>query len=245
MPPRFVYWTILIDGKPTAFRAREKAELLPTVAQLKRTNQDVVIKWFARAKLWDSPEAELAAQYAPVRPPEKRNRDWRPGGAHKDPRDRFKKKNRPERAWSEEERDRDQARRPKPSGPPQGDRRPWSKPSGPPRGDRKPWQNKPSGPAHNDRPWQTKPTGPRADRKPWNPKLSGPPRGDRRPWTPKPPSAGAPRGDRKPWQNKPSGPPRGDRKPWQGKPSGSARPPFRRDRPPFPKKKRDDDPDNS
>lgn len=188
MPPRFVYWTILIDGKPTAFRARDKEELLPTVAQLKRTNQDVIVKWFARGKLWDSPEAELAAQYAPVRPVEKRNRDWRPGGTHQDPRDRFKKKNRPERAWSEADRDRDQARRPKPAGQARPVRREggWtSKPAGPPQGDRRPWQSKrtgpprghrPSGPPRNDRPWQTKPTGPRADRKPWGPSASGPPR---------------------------------------------------------------------
>ena len=27
MPPRFAYWTILIDQKPTAFRAREQADL--------------------------------------------------------------------------------------------------------------------------------------------------------------------------------------------------------------------------
>ncbi len=225
MPPRFVYWTILIDGKPTAFRARDKEELLPTVAQLKRTNQDVVVKWFARGKLWDSPEAELAAQYAPVRPVEKRSRDWRPGGTHKDPRDRFKKKNRPERAWSEEQRDRDLARRPKPAGEgrPPGDRRPWQpKRSGPPRGDR------PSGPprdgrpvphrSSSDRPWQTKPTGPRAERKPWNPKPSGPPRGDR-----------------KPWDSRPSGPPRGDRRPPRGRPHGVSGE--------VGKKKRDDDPD--
>ena len=32
MPPRYVYWTILIDGKATAFRAREREELLQTVA---------------------------------------------------------------------------------------------------------------------------------------------------------------------------------------------------------------------
>ena len=57
MPPRYAYWTILIDNKPTAFRAREKEELLPTLTQLRRTNKDVVMKWFARGRLWDSPEA--------------------------------------------------------------------------------------------------------------------------------------------------------------------------------------------
>src|SRR5436309_2614254 len=48
MPPRYAFWTILIDGKPTAFRAREREELVPTFQQLRRTNKDVVFKWFAR-----------------------------------------------------------------------------------------------------------------------------------------------------------------------------------------------------
>jgi hypothetical protein len=37
----------LIDNKPTAFRAGEE-DLLPTLAQLRRTNAEVVLKWFAR-----------------------------------------------------------------------------------------------------------------------------------------------------------------------------------------------------
>ena len=81
---------MMIDGKPTAFRAHEKDELLPTFNQLRRTNKDVVFKWFARGRIWESPEAELAAQRQPVLQ-EKRPRDWRPGGEHKDPRARFKK----------------------------------------------------------------------------------------------------------------------------------------------------------
>ena len=58
MPPRYAYWTILIDSKPTAFRAREKEELLPTFRQLRRTNKDVVMKWFARGRLWESRDEE-------------------------------------------------------------------------------------------------------------------------------------------------------------------------------------------
>ena len=61
MPPRYAYWTILIDNKPTAFRAREKEEMLPTFHQLRRTNRDVVLKWFARGRLWETPEAAQAA----------------------------------------------------------------------------------------------------------------------------------------------------------------------------------------
>ena len=119
MPPRYVYWTILIDNKPTAFRAREKEDLLPTLAQLRRTNAEVVLKWFARGRIWDSPEAEQEAQKGPPATGDKRGHDWRPGGMHKDPRDRFKKK----------------PGRDKPAGPP-SDRPQWQKsdrpPSGPP-----------------------------------------------------------------------------------------------------------------
>jgi hypothetical protein len=65
MPPRFAYWTILIDDGPTAFRAREAQELLPTLNQLKRTNQHVTMKWFSGGKLWDSPETARLARRRP------------------------------------------------------------------------------------------------------------------------------------------------------------------------------------
>jgi hypothetical protein len=112
MPPRFVYWTILIDGKPTAFRARDREELLPTLNQLKRTNADVTMLWFAHGRLWASPEAEREAASRPtVR--EKRGRDWRPGGDHKDPRARFdKKKSAKPRRDNDRERPADGPRRP-------------------------------------------------------------------------------------------------------------------------------------
>ena len=147
MPPRYAFWTILIDGKPTAFRAREREELLPTFQQLRRTNKDVVFKWFARGRLWETPEEAQAAQRAPKRTGDKRGSEWRPGGAHADPRERFKKK-----------RERDS--------------RPWSgkPPSGqPPRRDR-PWSSKPpsGGPPRRDRPWGRKPPSgqpPRGDRR--------------------------------------------------------------------------------
>jgi hypothetical protein len=92
MPPRYAYWTILIDNRPTAFRARDREELLPTLHQLRRTNSDVLLKWFARGSLWESPEAERESRRRPkpsVR--EGRGPGWRPGGTHKDPRARFKK----------------------------------------------------------------------------------------------------------------------------------------------------------
>lgn len=90
MPPRYAFWTILIDDKPTAFRARDRAELLPTFNQLQRKNPNIVMRWFARGRLWESPEAEREAQRRPAPPREHRGPAWRPGGRHEDPRQRFK-----------------------------------------------------------------------------------------------------------------------------------------------------------
>ena len=241
MPPRFAYWTILIDDKPTAFRARDQQELLPTLTQLKRTNQNVVMKWFAQGRLWDSPEAQRETWKKPKPPLERRGRDWRPGGDHKDPRARFskeaqRKKRREERAASFERRDvpRGDGDRPRP---PKGDR-PWS--NRPPR-DRQSggggWSGQPGPPskrfsgAGGDRPWSKKPQG---ERRPWTGKPAGgaprpasqrfgPASGDR-PWQTKPTG---PRAQRKPWQHKPAGAPsqRGDEagghKPWSPKPGGN------------------------
>ncbi len=89
MPPRFAFWTILIDNAPTAFRARERGELLPTLNQLRRTNRNVDLRWFAHGRLWSSPEEERAARQR-RKPAETRGRDWRPGGEHKDPREHFR-----------------------------------------------------------------------------------------------------------------------------------------------------------
>jgi len=217
MPPRFAYWTILIDDKPTAFRARDREELLPTLTQLKRTNENVTMKWYAQGQLWDSPDAQRAARRVPTAfTGEKRGGDWRPGGAHKDPRDRFKKRNRPERAWSENDpsvrRDRDKL------GPP-SERRAWrDKPAAPgrPQSDR-PWSGKPHEPA---KPWSAKPRDPS---KPW----TGKPRDPSKPWTAKarepsrPP--GDPRGPSRPWTEKPAG----SKKPWHDRPNDQSRKPFR------------------
>jgi len=147
MPPRYAYWTILIDQKATAFRAREREELLPTLHQLRRKNSDVTLRWFAQGKLWQSPADAQAALRAPKPPRERRGREWRPGGAHRDPRDRFKKSAKPD------------AHRPHNSGPKPNSARTSSGPHGrDARGARKPG----SGAAR--KPFGSKPAGPR---KPW------------------------------------------------------------------------------
>jgi hypothetical protein len=95
MPPRHHYWTIILEGKPTAFRAHTQEELQPTLRQLQSRHPDAVMKWFARGRLWLTQEEERADAIAKRRPRsapagERRTRDWRPGGSHQDPRDRFK-----------------------------------------------------------------------------------------------------------------------------------------------------------
>jgi 23S rRNA pseudouridine2605 synthase len=89
MPPRHTYWTIILEGKPTAFRAHTEEELLPTLKQLQARHPDAVMRWFARGKLWHSQEEERLARAARDATREKRGRDWRPGGMHRDPRERF------------------------------------------------------------------------------------------------------------------------------------------------------------
>src|SRR4026209_1524320 len=60
MPPRPHYWTIILEGKPTAFRAHTQEELIPTLRQLQARHPDAVMKWFARGRLWESQDQERA-----------------------------------------------------------------------------------------------------------------------------------------------------------------------------------------
>ena len=105
MPPRYAYWTIIAGGLPTAFRSADRDELMPTFQRIKEKHPDAEMKWFARGKLWESQDAARAAdkrggdrrgQQSADRsrrpsgaPKEMRNRDWRPGGDHRDPRQKF------------------------------------------------------------------------------------------------------------------------------------------------------------
>ena len=56
MPPRFAYWTIILDGAPTSFRTKEREDILPLFNQLKAKNPAALLKWFSGGRLWDSPE---------------------------------------------------------------------------------------------------------------------------------------------------------------------------------------------
>jgi hypothetical protein len=98
VPPRFAYWTILVDDQPTAFRAKDHDELLPTFRQLKEKHPSAVMMWFQSGRLWRSQleahDAFTAARREEDRkkkaaegPP--RDRKWRPGGTHRDPRQKY------------------------------------------------------------------------------------------------------------------------------------------------------------
>lgn len=86
MPPRYAYWTIIAGGLPTAFRAADRDELMPTFQRIKEKHPDAEMKWFARGKLWDSQDAARAAD---KRTRARRPDTWRPGGEHRDPRQKF------------------------------------------------------------------------------------------------------------------------------------------------------------
>ena len=54
MPPRYAYWTILVDNQPTAFRAGAQEDLMPTFKRLKEKHPSAVMMWFQNGKLWGS-----------------------------------------------------------------------------------------------------------------------------------------------------------------------------------------------
>ena len=85
----FRCWVIVAGTQPTAFRARDAEDLVPTLRQLQRTQPDVSLMWFERGRLWPSPDEARLALLERRRQPTGRGRDWRPGGNHKDPRAKF------------------------------------------------------------------------------------------------------------------------------------------------------------
>lgn len=54
MPPRYAYWTIIVDSQPTAFRSGTQEELMPTFKRLKAKNDSAVMMWWQNGKLWPS-----------------------------------------------------------------------------------------------------------------------------------------------------------------------------------------------
>jgi hypothetical protein len=177
MPPRFTYWTIILEGKPTAFRAHTRDELLPTLKQLQARHPDAVLLWFARGRLWESPDQARAALLARRAERDRRGADWRPGGAHRDPRDRYKiPRDEKRRRFSQRlRRDRsEQEGSPSPKGrSPEGDR-----PRGPRWNPKRPQDNRLRSGSGEGGPWKPgRPRGPAGGEK----RAWGPPRGRGRP----------------------------------------------------------------
>ena len=282
MPPRFAYWTIILDNVPTSFRTKDREEILPLFNQLKAKNPGALLKWFSGGRLWDSPEQardvrdvekvrrfrderaketkeqreleerEMRAfrakhgragddgpstlRQAQGRPeqgrgatrhgderslrtsgegpprdeqdqpreerkprfsprPERRGRDWRPGGDHSDPRDKYKlppgeaRKRWKERNLPSTRTGDDRSLR---TGGPRGPKPFGSKPGGEPSTSlrpSRPFGSKPGG----DRPYGDRPRGP----KPFGNRPGGPPStrdGGKRPLRPGRPFGGKPKG---------------------------------------------------
>ena len=227
MPPRFAYWTILVGGLPTAFRAAERAELLPTFKRLQEKHPEAVMQWFSRGKLWDSPDAAreaLMRERMGNAPARDRGRDWRPGGEHRDPRQKFidakKARNQDRRKQRFERRHKDDTgvpeRSPDRSGPTRPDApRGWAaRPSGPKPEGRRDWKDRPAGPKpEGRRDWKDRPAGPKPEgRRDWKDRPAGPKPEGRRDWKDRPAGPSRPDGPRAP--RGPRGPiPRGPRGP--------------------------------
>jgi 23S rRNA pseudouridine2605 synthase len=214
MPPRFAYWTIIVEGKPTAFRAQDRDELVPTFKQLQSKHPDAMMMWFARGRLWPSPEDARAAEGRGGA--ERRDRDWRPGGEHKDPRARFdiprdEKRRRFAQRMRRDERDGGGQRER-----PDQEREGRAGPSDPAGRSERPWR-----PKKPD--WKPKPPGDRGDKPRFENRGDRPPREDR---GPRPPRQDETRGDRpwrpkKPdWKPKPPGA-RGPKPEWKPRPPGA------------------------
>jgi len=89
VPPRYVYWTIIVDGQPTAFRSGSLEDIMPTFNRLKEKQPSAELKWFQNGQLW--PSRHDAQDFM-------RARGER--GRAKDPRQNDPDNPKPERAWN-------------------------------------------------------------------------------------------------------------------------------------------------
>ena len=230
MPPRYAYWTIIAGGLPTAFRTTEREELLPTFRRIKQKHPDAEMKYFARGRLWRSQEearleAEARRAAAAERQSAPRGRDWRPGGGHHDPRQKFKnaKKARNQKGRKDRFDRRHQSGAAQPPGEtparaaPRAPRTEWRDRG--PRGGKPGAQRKLEGrgkpEVRGDRPWRDRPP---QDNRRGEPSRREPKAGDdRRPAGPRPKGpSGSPKAR---WGRKPAPRPRSSG-PWNRPPDG-------------------------
>ncbi|HKW00409.1 MAG TPA: hypothetical protein VJN96_11320 [Vicinamibacterales bacterium] len=202
------FWVILAGAVPTAFRSPKREDLVPTLHQLQRTQQNVTLMWWDRGRVWESPEAARAALLEKRRQFSDRKDDWRPGGSHRDPRARYQLSRDEKRARFKKRLGRPplESRSDKPFTP-RSDKPYGSRPDRPndnrPPGDRwkkpKPFGKRPFRP-HGDRPFRPhgdRPPGDRQDR-PRGDRPDRPPGGSAKPFGRRPPGKFRPRGPRGP-----------------------------------------------
>ena len=86
MPPRYAYWTILVDEQPTAFRAGDANDLQPTFKRLQQKHPSARMVWFQNGKVWNSRlEAQEAMRVRGERGRQgdfrqRRKLEWKPKG---------------------------------------------------------------------------------------------------------------------------------------------------------------------
>jgi len=190
MPRHHSFWVILSGTTYTSFRASTRDALLPTFRQLQRTQPDVSLRWFENGRVWESPEAARAAVVAArfAKKPATRGPQWRPGGAHVDPRAKYEMTRDQKRARFKRLQRRPAGATPESGGPAGSAGGPDRKPA---HGGRDRWT-----PAGGDRPQRprdrdwTKPKaggenrGPRGPRENWGDRQARDSGGERRPPAP-------------------------------------------------------------
>jgi hypothetical protein len=234
MPPRHTYWTILFGNQPTAFRSAEREELLPTFKQIQAKHPDAVMRWFARGRLWKSPEEARDTLDRPRydRPrddrgprPESQGRSAKPAGDWRD-KPQGDRSRGPKPEWQQRD---PRAPRPEWRDKPRSDHPPSDRPKAPA------WQSRAPKPPASAR-WPNKagygeaspPASPKSRRDEGGKPRSGEggqwrdkPQGDRPPSDPRAPRPPA-------WQN------RGPKPEWRDKPQGDRPKPAWQNRAPKP-----------
>ena len=241
MPPRHAYWTIIVDGAPTAFRSALPDDLQATFNRLKEKHASATMKWFQAGRLWESKDeahTKLRDGYRVgkdgelIAPEGRERRDysWRPGGTHEDPREKYQKAKKAKwDRFKQAIRSKADRRQETPSEekdvPKTGsERSKWREPRGPRRPSvpkstegASPAGRPPRGPLDTpartrEKPaWKPKPVASGNARTPWKPKGPTTP-GARPPWKPK----GTVPGEQAPWRPKGPATP-GARPPWKPK----------------------------
>ncbi len=220
MPPRYAYWTIIVDNQPTAFRAGALDDIMPTFNRLKEKQPTAKLMWFQSGKLWPSRiDAREAMQ---VRGERGRYSDPRQDGGDKTP-----SRERPKWKSKDFSNPKAPAARAEPAGRPEWKPRSSSppsfkedkhahRPSSPARSTKPEWKPKASGAkpewkprgASTDRPaWKPTPSSEKREWKPkgsavgkpeWRPRSSSREQSEKPAWKPKSPSASSERPEWKP-----------------------------------------------